>query len=63
MIPPLLAELEEGDENEFTKWDGWMGGWMGRGITERDLYSPCVANKNDTSQHTTVQESFSSSQI
>ena len=26
MIPPLLAELEEGDENEFTKWDVWMGG-------------------------------------
>ena len=30
MIPPLfLTELEEDEEKDLKKWDGWMDGWMG----------------------------------
>ena len=27
--PPLLTKLEEDEEKDMKKWDGWMGGWMG----------------------------------
>ena len=41
MIPPLfLSELEEDEEKDLIKWNGWMVGWMGgwslSGVISRD---------------------------